>query len=85
TVALCKESITNVFCPVLIIHGTADQTIPVSSSRFAYAKIPHMDKLMLLIENVPHRILDETELNQDVLHIIHDFFDQKLVKESTRR
>ncbi|TFG81220.1 MAG: carboxylesterase, partial [Erysipelotrichales bacterium] len=47
TVALCKESITNVFCPVLIIHGTADQTIPVSSSRFAYAKIPHMDKLML--------------------------------------
>lgn len=85
TVALCKESITQVFCPVLILHGTADQTIPPSSSKFAYAKIPHADKLLLIIENAPHRMLDEPEMNQDILRIIDDFFHQKIVKESTRR
>jgi len=85
TVALCKESITKVICPVLILHGTADQTIPVNSSKFAYAKIPHADKLLLMIENAPHRMLDEPEMNQDILRIIDDFFNQKIVKESTRR
>jgi esterase/lipase len=85
TVALCKESITQVFCPVLILHGTADQTIPVSSSKLAYAKIPHADKLLLMIENAPHRMLDEPEMNQDILQLIDDFFQKKIIKESTRR
>lgn len=85
TVALCRESITQVFCPVLILHGTADQTIPLSSSKTAYAKIPHADKLLLMIENAPHRMLDEPVLNRDILRIIDDFFNQKIVQESTRR
>lgn len=85
TVALCKDAISQVFCPVLILHGTSDQTIPLYSSKSAYAKIPHSDKLLLMIENVPHRILDEPILNQDVLKIIEDFFNRKIVKESTQR
>ncbi len=85
TVARCRDSISQVFCPVLILHGSADETIPVSSSKLAYAKIPHADKLLLIIESVPHRILDEPILNLDVLKIIHDFFKQEIVKESTRR
>ena len=85
TVALCKGSISRVLCPVLILHGSLDPTIPIISSKSAYAKIPHADKLLLIIEGVGHRILDEPGLNQDVLKIIHDFFTEEIVKESTWR
>lgn len=85
TIALCKDSINLVLCPVLILHGSVDQTIPIISSKSAYAKIPHAEKLLMVIENVPHRILDEPGLNQDVLKIILDFFTEEIVKESTRR
>ncbi|HAM64111.1 MAG TPA: hypothetical protein DCP62_10875 [Erysipelotrichaceae bacterium] len=84
-VALCKESISQVLCPILILHGSSDQTIPVRSSEWAYARINHQDKLLLIIEGAPHRMLDEAGLNQDILKIIHDFFKKEIIKESTRR
>lgn len=73
-VAKCKESIAQVHCPVLILHGTADQTIPVRSSDYAYDQIPHKRKRLLILKNVPHRILDEKDINQDVFKIMHEFF-----------
>ena len=73
-VAKCKESIAQVHCPVLIFHGTSDQTIPVRSSDYAYDQIPHKRKRLFILKNVPHRILDEKDINQDVLKIMHEFF-----------
>lgn len=72
-VAKCKESIAQVHCPVLIFHGTTDQTIPVRSSDYAYDQIPHKRKRLFILKNVPHRILDEKDINQDVLKIMHEF------------
>jgi esterase/lipase len=85
TVALCKDSVSQVHCPVLILHGSLDMTIPVSSSKYAYVKIPHPEKLLIVLEGAPHRILDDPGLNHDALVIIEEFFKQNIVKESTRR
>lgn len=81
----CKDDIAFVHCPVLIFHGTADETIPVRSSEGAYLKIPHSDKRLFVIQDVPHRILDEPNINQDVLKLIHDFFMKNLVNAQTDR
>lgn len=80
-VALCKDSIEKVDVPVLFLHGNKDETIPVRSSENAYAKVPHEMKLLLVIEGVMHRLLDDERLNQDILKIIDDFFNEKLLKE----
>lgn len=75
-----KESIKKVACPVLIFHGTEDSTIPIRSSDYAYDAINHTNKRLLILKNVPHRILDEEPINQDVLKIIYDFFQNNIVK-----
>ena len=79
-VAMCKDSIKHVNCPILIFHGTEDNTIPLRSSEYAYDSIYHMNKRLFILKNVPHRILDEIPINQDVLKIIYDFFSNTLVK-----
>ncbi len=79
-VANCKESITKINCPILFIHGSSDETIPVRSSENAYAKVPHHQKMLLVIHGVAHRILDDQDHNQDILKIIDDFFNKTLIK-----
>lgn len=79
-VARCKDSISQVYCPVLIFHGTHDQTIPVRSSDYAYEQIPHKRKRLFILKNVPHRILDEKDINQDVFKIMHDFINALIVQ-----
>ena len=79
-VAKCKDSIKHVDCPVLIFHGTSDETIPLRSSDYAYESIYHLNKRLFILKNVPHRILDERLVNKDVLKIIHEFFKNELVK-----
>jgi len=79
-VARCKESIAQVHCPVLIFHGTTDQTIPVRSSDYAYDQIPHKRKRLFILKNVPHRILDEQDINQDVFKIMHEFIIGSIIQ-----
>jgi len=79
-VTMCKESVNEVKVPVLFLHGSADETIPVRSSENAYAKIPHDQKLLLVVQEVNHRLLDDEVHSQDILKLIDDFFNQRLVK-----
>jgi len=76
----CKDSIKHVDCPVLIFHGTNDETIPLRSSDYAYDSIYHLNKRLFILKNVPHRILDERPINKDVLKLILDFFNNEIVK-----
>jgi fermentation-respiration switch protein FrsA (DUF1100 family) len=77
-IARCGPSITKVTCPVLLLHGTDDEVIPVRSSEGAYAKIPHDRKRLFILKGVQHRILDSS-INADVLMLIHNFFTGKLL------
>ena len=81
-IATYKDSINEVDQPILFLHGSADEVIPVRSSENAYAKVPHEMKLLLIIHGLTHRILDDERLNQDILKIIDDFFNEKLLLES---
>jgi esterase/lipase len=79
-VSKCKDSIKHVDCPVLIFHGTSDETIPLRSSDYAYESIFHLNKRLFILKNVPHRILDESPINKDVLKIMHNYFNNEIVK-----
>ena len=58
-VDLLKQDAALVECPVLIFHGTDDETISVSSSRKIYKKIPAAQKGLIMLEGVGHAILDD--------------------------
>ena len=80
-IAECGPGIAQVKCPVLLLHGTADEVIPVRSSEGAYAKIPHDRKRLLMLHEVQHRILDSS-MQADVLLLIHNFFVGKLLSRN---
>ncbi len=77
-IAQCGPSVAKVQCPVLLLHGTDDEVIPVRSSEGAYTKIPHERKRLFILKGVQHRILD-SEAQSDVLVIIDNFFRKKLL------
>jgi esterase/lipase len=79
-VTSCKDSIDELKVPVLFLHGSIDETIPVRSSQNAYARVSHPHKLLLVIEDVNHRLLDDKYHNQDILRIIESFFNRHLVE-----
>lgn len=79
-VALCKDSIGRVECPVLILHGTEDEVIDPSTSHEAYKKIPHNRKRLLFLEGGRHRLLYDGRLEDTADRLILDFMNGKLMK-----
>jgi len=79
-VSRTKESIKQVSSPILIIHGTLDETIPLRSSEYAYDSIYHLNKRLIILKNVNHRILDDINYKHDVLFIIEQFIQNRLIK-----
>lgn len=76
-VAQYKESITQVDCPVLFLHGTNDEVIPVSSSKDAYQKAKG-EKLLLLVEGGKHRMLYDGTFQEQLYPILQLMMDDKL-------
>lgn len=79
-VSRCKDSIKQISCPVLILHGTLDETIPLRSSEYAYDSIYHLNKRLLILKNVNHRILDDFSYKNDVILIIEEFIKNRFIK-----
>lgn len=79
-VARCKESIKHISSPILIFHGTNDETIPLRSSEYAYDSIYHLNKRLIILKNVNHKILDDINYNHDVLFMIEQFMLNKIIK-----
>ena len=48
-----QRNISNITVPVLIIHGSEDAIIPISSSEFAYEKISSVDKTFEVSRTFP--------------------------------
>jgi esterase/lipase len=80
-VLMCKDAIDDVDVPVLFLHGSDDEVIPVRSSQNAYVKLAHPKKLLMVIEGVNHRLLDDEYHNQDLFKIIECFFKKQIIKE----
>lgn len=73
-----RKCIEEVPCPLLIIHGTGDNTISYRSSKTIYKKINHDKKQLLLLEGAPHRILEDEHVQELTVQIINLFYENKL-------
>lgn len=73
----CRNSIDHVSCPVLILHGTADEVISPSSSTEFFARIPHERKRLLYLEGAHHRVLYDGQMEETADWIILDFIEGK--------
>lgn len=76
-VSLYRGSIVNVDCPVLILHGTADEVIDPASSSEYYRKIPHDRKRLIFLEGAHHRVLYDGLMEETADWIILDFIQGK--------
>lgn len=76
-VAQYKESITQVDCPVLFLHGSDDEVIPVSSSKDAYQKVLGK-RLLLQVEGGKHRMLYDNTVQDQLFPIIQLMMEHKI-------
>lgn len=75
----CKNSIEKVTCPVLMVHGDADEVIPLRSSNNAFDKIPHDYKRLFFIHNGKHRLMLNNDTNYEVFQLFWLFINNKIV------
>ncbi len=61
-----KDSLSQVRCPILIFHGTEDETIPCSSSRRIIHKVSHSHRALILLYEAGHHLLDD-ELHRGII------------------
>lgn len=78
----CKPYIEQVACPVLLLHGDADEVISVKSSIYAYDKIPHAQKKLLLFHNGHHRLLMDETVNWEVYQNMRLFLIGRILGEN---
>ncbi len=69
-VALCKNSVANIQCPTLILHGSSDEVIPLRSSDYVYQNISSQYKKRIILSNVAHRLLDDPFYQSDCFQLI---------------
>lgn len=73
-----KESISQIECPVLMLHGTSDEVIAPSSSSHAYKKIPAQKKRLIYIEDAKHRMLYDGRMEQTIFTIIEQMLENRI-------
>lgn len=74
-----KSYISAVTCPVLLLHGDEDEVISVKSSIYAYERIPHNNKKLLILHGGHHRLLMDKAVNQEVYRMICLFIHNQIV------
>lgn len=74
-----KKYIAEVPCPVLILHGDEDEVIPLRSSTWAYDKIPHEDKKLIILHEGHHRLLMDPKVSWETYQIAKLFLDDRIL------
>lgn len=77
-----KKYISHVSCPVCILHGDQDEVISVKSSVWAYDKIPHEQKTMLLLHGGHHRLLMDEKVAWQCYQNMRLFLEGKLLLDT---
>ena len=78
-VKTCRDSIASVFCPVLILHGDEDEVIPLKSSTWAYAQLPHAQKRLFILHEGHHHLLSEPLTANESFQLLMLFFNGDIV------
>lgn len=74
-----KKSCEEIPTPTLIIHGAQDEVISTRSSIYAYEKIKHENKKLIILHGGHHRLMMEPSLNWDAYQITRLFFEHKIL------
>lgn len=75
-----RSSIAHVDCPILMIHGTADEVIDFDSSKEAYKKIHHNHKRLIFLEGAHHRLLYDNQMQETAFVLIEEMLKDNLMK-----
>lgn len=74
-----KKYITDVECPVLTLHGDEDEVISIKSSLWAYDKIPHDHKKMVILHEGHHRLLMDEKVNWECYILMKAFLKKQIL------
>jgi acetyl esterase/lipase len=70
--------------PFLILHGNADETVPLSQSQEFYTKLlaAGVDAQLVVVKGGNHGLMEEAEVpsRDAIIQLIVDFFTEKLLK-----
>ena len=80
---LAFSKIKNIKCPVLLLHGTLDQVVPVTSSFKVYSKLK-CKKHMTLIIDVRHQVFKSFK-NYEISKYIYDYIRGGLIFRLNRQ
>jgi esterase/lipase len=69
-VSICKHSIKEITCPLLVFHGRSDLKIPLRSSEYVYHHVLSKEKKLFILEDVQHNIIEDRLYYRDVISII---------------
>lgn len=75
----CRPYIAKVNCPVLLLHGDEDEVISMKSSIYAYDRIPHEQKKLIMFHGGHHRLLMDETVNWEVYQVIRLFLTDRIL------
>lgn len=76
-----KKYISDVECPVLLLHGDQDEVISLKSSIWAYDRIPHDQKKLLILHEGHHRLLMDEKVNWECYQLIQLFLKGEILHQ----
>lgn len=74
-----KKYIASIDCPVLFLHGDADEVITLKSSLSAYEKVPHDKKKLYILHEGHHRLLMDEKVNWDCYQMMKLFINDTII------
>ncbi len=74
-----KKYAAGIECPVLFLHGDEDEVISLKSSLWAYDKVFHDKKKMIILHKGHHRLLMDKAVNWECYQIIKLFWDDTIL------
>lgn len=74
-----KNDIERVTCPILIFHGTEDETIPYTSSKKVIKKLSNKQSALVLLNNGTHHLLEDEINNKILLETAYAFLSDKIM------
>lgn len=77
-----RDSILQVDCPILILHGTGDEVIQPKSSRRMFEQIENPNKYLVFLEGAHHRFLYDGAYESLAFPMIRDFFRGEIKPQS---
>lgn len=65
-------------CPILIIQGTGDNLVPISSSKYVYDNVKSRTKKIVYVDKLTHDVF-KSDKNKEIFKIVENFLKYKVI------